>query len=105
MRGDVKRGDLHSANVERLWKNILDGAAAKFKSGEISKVQYKEVGKILEGALLADFRPLLYIIPYQGVAKLVEEVPIEERAHPLSLELRIPALPRKLFDVIEVDYE
>lgn len=105
MREDVKRGDLHSANVQRLRKNILDGALEKLKAGKISKAQYKDIGKILEEALLSDFRPLLYVIPYQGVAKLVEEVPIEERAHPLSLELRIPALTRKHFDIIEVNYE
>jgi len=105
MREDVKRGDLHSANVNRLRKNILDGAFEKLKAGKISKVQHREIGKIFEDALLADFRPLLYIIPYRSVVKLVEEVPIEERAHPLSLELRIPVLARKLFDVIEVNYE
>lgn len=105
MREDVKRGDLHSANVKRLRKNILEGAAETLKAGKISRIQHKEIGKILKDALLVDFRPLLYIIPYQSVAKLVEEVPIDERAHPLSLELRIPALSRKFFDVIEVSYE
>jgi hypothetical protein len=105
MREDVRRGDLHSANLERPRNSIRNGAEAKLKAGEISKAQNKEIGEILKNALLADFRPLLYMIPYQGVAKLVEEVPIQERAHPLSLELRIPALPRRFFDVIEVNYE
>jgi hypothetical protein len=105
MREDVRRGDLHSANVERLRKSILLGAAAKLEAEEITDAQSNAIEKILESALLSDFRPLLYIIPYHGVAKLVQEVPVENRAHPLSLELKISALPRKLFDVIEVNYE
>jgi len=64
-----------------------------------------DIGKILKTAPIADFRPLLYIIPYQGVAQFVQNVPIEERAHPLSSELKISALSRKFFDVIEVNYE
>jgi hypothetical protein len=105
MREDVRRGDRHSENLKRLRKSIGEGAKAKFDAEEITQAQHKEIKKILDQALLADFRPLLYIIPYQGVAKVVEEVSIEERAHPLSLELRISVLPRTLFDVIEVSYE
>jgi len=105
MREDVRRGDRHSENLKRLRKSILEGAKAKLGTGEITQLQYDEIRRILKRALLTDFRPILYIMPYQGVAKLVEEVPIEERAHPLSLELRISVLPRTLFDVIEVSYE
>jgi hypothetical protein len=105
MREDVRRGDLHSANLERLRKTVAHGAALKLEAGEISSSQYDDIGKILESTLLSDFRPLLYIIPYQSVAAPVKEVPIQERAHPLSLELKIPALPRELFDIIEVNYE
>jgi len=105
MREDVRRGDLHSLNLKRLRETIVNGAALKLEAGEISSLQYDEIGKILEEALLADFRPLLYIIPYQTVAAFIKEVPIQERAHPLSHELKISALPRELFDVIEVNYE
>jgi len=105
MREDVRRGGLHSANVERLRRTIAYGATSKFDAREISEAQYHDIGKILKTAPIADFRPLLYIIPYQCVAQLVQDVPIEERAHPLSLELKVSALPRKFFDVIEVNYE
>ena len=105
MREDVRRGDWHSENLKRLRKSIGEGAKAKFEAEEITRAQHKEIKKILEQALLTDFRPLLYIIPYQGVAKLVQEAQIEERAHPLSLELKIRELPRNFFDVIEVNYE
>jgi hypothetical protein len=105
MRDDVRRGDLHSLNLKRLRETIANGAMLKREAGEISTTQYDDIGKILDGALLMDFRPLLYIIPYQAVSALIKEVPIQERAHPLSLELKISALPRELFDVIEVNYE
>jgi len=105
MREDVRRGDLHSASLKRLRKTIANAARLRLDKGKISKAQYNDIRDILKKSLFADFRPLLYIIPYHGVAKLVQEAPIAERAHPLSLELKIPELPRKLFDVVEVNYE
>jgi len=105
MREEVRRGDLHSANFERLRKTLADGATAKLEAKLITEARYDDVSKTLDQALLSDFRPVLYIIPFAGVANLVQEVPIGERAHPLSVEVRIPALPRTLFDIIEVNYE
>jgi len=105
MREDVRRGDLHSPSLKQLRGAIADGATLKREAGEISQTQCDDIGEILGRALLADFRPLLYIIPYQSVEALIKAVPIQERAHPLSLELKIHALPRELFDVIEVNYE
>jgi hypothetical protein len=105
MREEVRRGDLHSANLERLRKTIADGAGIKLGAGEISQVQHLAIEKILERAAIADFRPVLYVIPYHGVSHLIQEVPVEECAHPLSVEVKIPALPRSLFDIIEVNYE
>jgi hypothetical protein len=47
---------------------------------------------------------LLYIIPAGPVAGLVREVPVVERAHPLSVEYIIEALPKKYFDAIEIGW-
>jgi hypothetical protein len=105
MREEVRRGDLHSANLKRLRETIADGARQKFEAKLITEAQRADVIKTLNRALLSDFRPLLYVIPYADVASLVQEVPIDERAHPLSLEVKIPALPRTLFDIIEVNYD
>ena len=44
---------------------------------------------------------MLYVIPWRTVAKLVEEVAIERRAHPLSVEYIIAGLPRRHFDLLE----
>jgi hypothetical protein len=48
-----------------------------------------------------DFRPLLFVIPYQAVRRRIEKVPIASRASLLSQEFLIPLLPGRLFDVIE----
>jgi hypothetical protein len=53
-------------------------------------------------AQAADFMPLLYVIPYNAVTHLLREVPVSQRAHPLSEEFVIEALPGELFDVISL---
>lgn len=40
---------------------------------------------------------------YGRVPGLVKEVPVEERAHPLSQEYIIESLPRRLFDIIKLE--
>jgi hypothetical protein len=68
----------------------------------ITEEDFREIGMILKGALLNDFRPLIYVIPIDGITSLVENVPIEDKAHPLSEEYIITELPRAAFDIIEV---
>jgi hypothetical protein len=36
------------------------------------------------------------------VETLVSDVPVKDRAHPLSVEFKVEALPRKCFDLIEL---
>lgn len=71
------------------------------EAGLITKHEVKDITKIVKHAEIFDFRPLVYVIPYHLVDKLVEEVSVEERAHPLAVEYVIKQLPRKLFDIIE----
>ena len=67
----------------------------------ITPKQEKEIAKIVESAEVSDFRPLLYIMPFELVQKLLIKVPVADRAHPLSSEFLIHSLPRAHFDVIE----
>lgn len=99
---DARRGDHHSEAFRRNRKGILSGVDAKLASGAISPGTRDEIVKIAEFARPNDFRPVLYIIPYDRVAGRVLEVPVEERAHPLSEEYRIVDLPRNCFDMIEL---
>lgn len=99
----VHRGDRHSPKIAENKTGILNGAARKLSLGVISKEQYDEIGAVIEAAELREFRPLMYVIPYnRKVAKLVQPVPVSRRAHPLSREFLMEALPRAYFDIIEL---
>jgi hypothetical protein len=100
---EVRAGDRHSAKIELNRVGILKGASFKLHAGTISEKQAKDITAIVEGAETRDFRPLLYVIPYQPVAGILKMVPVAERAHPLSVEYVIEGLPRHCFDVIELN--
>lgn len=97
----VSSGDRHSAKVKENKGGILQGIKEKRDAGIITRHDEKEVKKIVDLAEISDFRPLVYVIPYSLVARMVEEVSVEKRAHPLSVEYVIKKLPRKFFDIIE----
>lgn len=63
----------------------------------------REIAAIVDCSETADFRPLLYVIPYRAVSKQVKQVPVAERAHPLSEEYMIECLPRRYFDMIDFE--
>ena len=98
---ETTRGEMHSSAIPRIQKGIEAGAKAKLDAGVIDAAQYKEILDTIEGASLREFRPVLYIIPYDRVEPLVSDVPVLERAHPLSVEFKVTALPRDCFDLIE----
>lgn len=97
----VRRGDRHSAKISENKAGILRGAEFKRVSGIITEDEERDIASIVELAETRDFKPLLYIIPYNLVSDLIKEVSVEDRAHPLSVEYIIECLPRRFFDVIE----
>jgi hypothetical protein len=98
---DVLRQDRHSAAIRNNRNGIKSGLEIKRADGVISAEQHQELEEIVSKAPLEDFRPLLFVIPVQGIADLVEEVPLLQRAHPFSREYRIECLPRSHFDVLD----
>jgi hypothetical protein len=98
---EVRRKDRHSVKIQENKAGIVRGAGMKNAAGDISAEALKEIGAIVEQAELADFKPLLYVIPFDPVAKLVKEVPVAKKAHPLSEEYTIERLPRLGFDILE----
>lgn len=100
LNADIQRNDLHSAAIERNRVGILKGASAKRASGVISPDQERDIVSILARAQLRDFRPMLYVIPWALITTRAIDVPIGERAHPLSVEYRIADLDRSEFDAI-----
>lgn len=103
LRAEVQRRDLHSAKISENRLGILKSVAIKRASRVISDSEASEITAIVQAAQAADFTPLLYLIPYDPVAHLVREVPVDQRAHPLSEEFVIEALPGELFDVISLE--
>ncbi len=98
---DVMTGDLHSAKIEANRIGIQNGAVKKAQAKEISNRTKTTILSIAKQAQVQYFRPLLYVIPFVGVADLVKEVPVDRRANLFSDEYVIERLPRHLFDIIE----
>ncbi len=98
---EVRRGELHSAVIRKNYEGIKRGARAQFNAGIIDSAAHEEIRRVLRRSAVRDFRPVLYIIPYDRAVEHVSEVPIEQRAHPLSPEYRVEQLPRDCFDMIE----
>jgi hypothetical protein len=70
----------------------------------IRKKAFEEIKDIVAAAETRDFRPLLYVIPFRGLTPKVKQVPVNQRAHPLSIEFVIEALPSASFDAIIIEW-
>jgi hypothetical protein len=99
---EVERGERHSDVVARNRKGVLGGADAKLRDGVITAEEHREIVEMLDGVGVEDFRPVLYVIPYDRVRDSVRGVSVPERAHPLSVEYRVEELRRDCFDMIEL---
>ena len=102
LREDVRARDRHSAKIEQNKTGIRAGANAKFAQGLITTEQVAEINRMVGLADLRDFRPLLYIIPFESVALRVEVVEIDRRANLYHPEYLITDLARAEFEVIEL---
>jgi hypothetical protein len=100
---EVRRRDGHSAKIAENRSGLIEGARKKRSAGIITDDELREIEEIAAAANCADFRPLLYLIPFIGVSHLLKEVPVSKRAHPLSPEYIIEELPTELFDAIELE--
>jgi hypothetical protein len=76
------------------------GAAYKHGQGDITDTQRLEIFDKVRLAQLADFKPLLYVIPTTLVSNILSTVPVKHRSNPLSEEYIIARLPRMSFDII-----
>jgi len=101
---DIARRDWHSASLRDHKTGLKKGMDSKLAGRVITDDQYRELDEIVSKASLDDFRPLLYIIPFAGVRKLVEAVSPLQRAHPFSREYVIRYLPRSRFDVLDWEW-
>jgi hypothetical protein len=98
----VKEGDRHSPFIDKNKIGILNGAKSQKDRSIITARQAVEISAIVKSAQIADFRPVIFIVPFEKVSNLAKVVPPAERAHPLSIEYRIEKLRPGLFDVVEL---
>jgi hypothetical protein len=82
---------------------ILRGVKARRSDGLIDDEGAGEIASVVEASDIGDFRPMCYVIPFCLARDRVRRVPIGERAHPLSAEFVIEALPRDCFDAIGLE--
>lgn len=98
---EVDRGERHSDAIANNRKGIKKGADAKLEARVISSDEHASIMRTLENAKVRDFRPVLYVIPSDRVRGTVVDVPVHQRAHPLSREYRVENLGRDCFDMLE----
>lgn len=103
LRKDISSGDRHSAKIDSNKSGILRGVKAKRSEGVIDHDGEEEITSIIEVSDVNAFRPMCYVIPFCLVRDRARPVPIGERAHPLSPEFKIEALPRNCFDAIGLE--
>jgi hypothetical protein len=71
-----------------------------FTDGLVSEAQRDEITSVVSVARFPEWRPLVYVIPYDRVAKRVREAPRDKRAS-FEPEYIIPDLVRDEFDILE----
>lgn len=69
-------------------------------SGVITAAEAAEIAAMVNGAQVADWAPLVYVIPHTAVTGRVEQVPVKKWAG-LEPEYLIRDLAEGEFDVIE----
>jgi hypothetical protein len=102
LSAEVDRGERHSVVLEKNRKGLGKGLKARQAEGLVSATQQEEVASTIDSADIRDFRPVLYVIPFERVRGLVVDVPVPERAHPMSIEYRVERLSRDCFDMLEL---
>lgn len=100
LSNDIRRGDNHSSKIIQNKDGIKRGAEFKCKNGIITEGEKNAIIQIVDNSRLLDFKPLIYVIPYEKVESQLESVKIADRAHPLSDEFIIRELKREDFDII-----
>ena len=91
--------DSHSSMISGQRAGIKYGANAKQAAGAITVTERDEIIQIRDQADASDFMPLMYLIPYGKVKKLLKRAPLANRAHGLADEWIIEELARDCFDI------
>lgn len=99
---EVEDKDEHGALIRETRAGLKKAAEIKYQKGIIDEKARDEILTIVEKASLQEYKPLLYVIPYSKVQHLIQEVPIDKKASPLSDEYIIEQLPEDCFDILDL---
>ena len=98
---DIEAGDRHSAKIKENKAGLRRGANFKHGKGDITDLQRLEIFEKVRLAQIPDFKPLVYVIPFNLVQNMLIKVPPKHRANHLIEEFIIEGLPRASFDIID----
>jgi hypothetical protein len=96
----LERPDLHCPTIARVKLNLQQRALEWVADGSLSFGDGQDIVYQLDHAVLADWRPLLYVIHRASVAPRLVEVPPDKRANPISPEWTLSDLAPDEFDVL-----
>jgi len=102
-RKDISSGDRHSARLlQTRWAScgVLKQSAYVVL---LTMMALAEIASVIGASDIHDFRSMCYVLPFCLVRDRVGPVPIGQRAHPLSAEFVIEALPRDCFDAVGLE--
>jgi hypothetical protein len=99
---EVRRGERHSAKIKQNCVGILRGADIQRRNGTLQESAHRDISSIVSEAQIGDFRPLIFVIPFEPISERLKQVSIKDRAHPLSQEFIVERLGRHEFDIIEL---
>ena len=103
LANDVRLIDGHSAKIADNRKGLIRGAYAKERDGAIDAPTREHIEAMITIATVADFRPLLLVMPYERVKGLLKYPVAASVASAMSREYVIEALPHDCFDVLELE--
>jgi hypothetical protein len=101
LKNAVERKDQHSYKINEQKVSLKNLAITWEASGEISTSDKEEIIYRVDNASLADWRPLIYLIPRVLVETRIQLVPPDRRAS-FGPEYIIADLKRSEFDIIEL---
>lgn len=97
----IAKNDSHDLRIAGFRASIRGIAMKKAKEGIITLDQAKEIAVMAKTASLSQFKPLMYVIPYNLVSGRVQSVPLKNRAN-FEPEYTVPDLHKSEFHVIEL---
>ncbi len=101
-REDYLSNDAESLFIKKNRQGLKNGIMHQKNLGFIDDKTVANLINLTDTAPFRYFCPVLYVMPYQQVKHLLEDVDFSERAGPFSIEFKLPDLPNLFFNVFEI---